>query len=254
MLPGVAMAGGEETFVTGCELYLHGRRVVPVSRDGQSGLVIRLDSTSIAINGLLYCDLGVLDTLATAHRAPRYSDDVLRVSDVVGRTIAAVRRQRIANRDADSVNVDGVATRKGEFGLFSVEHGETVFVAYREKTFEFTYEGTSFIFPYEVESELSNADSPQRKADRARREYQNLVEHLARGGIVLMGRGYRSTYRDPAMFAGLRAAISQIPLLARRAPHNDLNGEPIYEPLEIGIFQFLGMVVRDFVLASEESK
>lgn len=242
-----------EVFVEGCEVYVFGSRVAPLLHDGKQGVLITLTGTSVSINGRVYVELGHDESSGRELDTSRYGAYANKVADVAARVVNAVRHQLIKGHGEDSLLVDGVPRRIGEPVQFAIEYGETVFVAYHPRVFKLAYDRTNFMFTYEGEGELKAAPLSGGDTAHARRVFDSLAEAMKPGSLVLLGRGYRSIYRDPSIFADLRSALAAIPTLARRT-YVDPDGQVFYEPLQIGKFYFSGSEVRDFVSAAGESK
>lgn len=238
-----------ETFIPDCELYLFGRLVPPIDRDGRSGLLVKLEGNVITINGRVYMEVQPIEP---AEPDPSPYDETVRPSIRV-RILAtnAVRRSRVEARGADSLTVGDQAVPIGEFVPMVVETGDSVLVAYFVDFFEIRVETYTYRFRYVEEPRKPPDNSPEAIRSRAVGLYAHLARGLKPGAIVLLGEGYQSSYRDPSEFEELRAALSQIPLRAQRLSSHGIFS---YRGLDIGPFRFLPSVVQDFVDASEASQ
>lgn len=236
-----------DTLITGCELYLFGRLIEPVRRNGARGHVVKRTATTVMINDVVFFDLEVQEV------EPEYSQEFLERSRAEFRTFERVAkevRESLSLPAPDLVLVNGKVPDFGKIVTHSAgEDGSHVSVEFGETGFFLRYRDAVMFYPYRELSRLRVSEGKQEAGGDARldRVYYAVATGLPSGAIVVMGHGYRDTYYDSEEHNGLRQALAMIP--GRVRPRNVSGFEEEYDAISINGFRFSAAVVRDFVRA-----
>lgn len=240
----------QDTFIVGCELYLFGRLVPPIEKDGAWGHHIRKDGNEVCVN-----DFTVLD----ATRPLRVQPDSTIPEEIHRRVSLSHYFERIVRHSTSYDEKMNSAWYEGEKVLWGKEilicysaNMEPVTVTFYQGGFSIRGAGiaTGFdwtVIPYvPLPPEIVN----ERILDNT---YHSICGAIRSDMMVLITRGGYQTLCDredsESKRADARAAIARIPSLARVA-WLEWDGRPVYEYLEFGEYHFESSEVRDFVEAS----
>jgi hypothetical protein len=238
-----------DSLISDCELYLFGSFVQPIRRGQQLGYIVQRTETQVLINDIVFLD----PTLKK--KEPVYSPEFLERSNAKSRTfkrVAAEIRKTISFSKSGSVLVNGTAPEMGKIIPASTgEDGGPVTVEYNQTGFILRYQDTPVVCKYQPTPTPAPLSENEQKMHNMRMldlVYENVVNGLRPGSIVIMGAGYMNTYRDPDMHDRLRSALSSIRVRAGQ-PYIDDDGEEHFAAMTVNGFQFSPSVIRDFVNA-----
>lgn len=240
----------QDTFIVGCELYLFGRLVPPIEKDGAWGHRIRKDGNEVCVN-----DIVVLDVTRPSRAMP----DSLITEEIHNQVSLSHYFERIVRHSASydeklgSVQYLGQRVPLNEEVLICYSaNREPVNVTFHESGFlirgariatAFNWTVTPYIpLPPEITNE--------RALDGT---YHSLCGFMRSGLMVLVSPGFYRTLcsrSDPESTRGeIRAAIQKIPSVAK-ASWSEWDGRPVYDAVEVDGYDFGPSEVRAFVEAA----
>jgi hypothetical protein len=243
-------------FVSGCEIYLFGEYIEPVEGpDGMMGFLIEKTDSAVTLNGRHFfspydpprkvADTPLMREIQERGRPKR---------EIIQATMEQFRARVQREPQTGAYSVDGAVYEPERLTPFVVQLPDRIdtvevkilpdFMDGLDDRFSVFYKGEDLGIRFLI----TLPPGPPKEQDNEfilDMAYQGLAK-VRPGFIILIGRGYKDWY--PLSEAPkLKAALANIPVLAKPRHEGFYEGEWEYEWLNIDEYTFDSKIIRDFI-------